>query len=219
MARSNKNNIGGSEFWLNSENLSFKEILIGSRIPEKWSKFNLIEDYYKDFIIKPVNRYVSNLYPKPEIVSINNNTIRLRQKTHAEIWVKPRNEVNVLYALDKTWQRQFYPSNIFMNNNSCFAATYKFYIPWIIDRDLNAKIEQVLDEKTCFIVDPCTFNFWKTENEEYINTGFINFQIKREGSHMLDDRYGIIDIGTPMYDVIFTLDNKDMEIFYEQYRR
>ena len=52
--------------------------------------------------------YVSHMYPKPELVSIEKNIVTLRQKTHAEIWVEPKNKN--LYALDKCHQRHFYPS-------------------------------------------------------------------------------------------------------------
>lgn len=220
MAKTVKNNIAGSEFWVNSDELTFSEILTGSRIPSKWSRFDFIYDQCANMIVKPVNGYVLNLYPKPELILINNNTVRLRQKTHAEIWVKPRKD-DALYALDKTWQRQFYPSKNIFTDDSCFLATYRFYMPWIIDQNINARIEQVLDEDTCFVIDPTIINFTQLEKVDILETHFIDFKIKKEGSHMYEGdntEYGIIGIGTPMYDIVFEINEKDIEVLREQYR-
>ena len=208
------NGMRGSEFWLNSYNLSFGEIIVGSRVPNKWSKYCLIEDIYKDKIVKPVNRYVSNLYPRPELLYIKNNTVTLRQKTHAEIWVDTKHED--LYALDKCWQRQFYPSENKINDLESFDPTYKFYMPWVIDIESLAEITPAGD---CFFTEQKTIVTKKNNiTLDFIDVPFIDFKIKRDGPHMKNDSYGIIEIGTPMYDITLNLSDQDLEKINEQYR-
>jgi hypothetical protein len=210
-----KNNIYGSEFWVNSEELSLLEILDGSAMPENWKRFNLISSAYDRFLIKPVNPYVDNLYPKPEIVSFDkeNLSIILRQRTHAEIWVEKRKES--LYALDKCWQRQFYPSKNKYEDLNCFSPTFRFYMPWIFDRERDAIVCGVDDSP--FSVKKQIVKF-KQAREEAPNN-FVDFKIKSSGKHMVNDKYGIIDIGSTMYDIHISLTEKEVEAIDEQYRK
>jgi hypothetical protein len=208
-----KNFISGSEYWLNSENLSFSEILNGSNLPDKWRRYDLLESEFDECLLRPVNRYVSNLYPRPELVHIEENNIILRQKTHAEIWVKPRTDS--LYALDKTWQRQFYPSKNRYIKDGCFDATYRFYMPWFIDSDATGYIYGCSDSP--FSVDDQVINFNKELRSSVLDAHFVDFKIKTEGKHMIDERYGIIDIGTPMYDIHITLSENNIKRIEEQY--
>ncbi len=215
MTRMTKNFINGSEFWVNSENMTLWEILSESRLPEKWKRFDLIEDIYDKCLIKPINRYVSNLYSRPEIVSIDEDEhiVILRQKTHAEIWVQP-NKKN-LYALDKAWQRQFYPSSNYYSDHECFNATYKFYVPWFIDDNIEATISNC--NGSPFKINTKNIKFSRSIMSERFPEYFVDFKIKKDGSHMLGDQYGIVDIGTPMYDIIIKLDSDQIEKVYNQY--
>lgn len=214
MSRITKDFIIGSEFWVNSANLTLWEILNESRLPDKWKRFDLIENNYKECLIKPINRYVSNLYQKPELLEINysNNTITLRQKTHAEIWVKPDHDD--LYALDKTWQRQFYPSQNKYIDEECFNPTYRFYMPWIIDDNIDVKISSCGDT---FKINNNSIKFNKTIMSDRVPEYFIDFKIKKHGPHMVNETYGIIDIGTPMYDILIKLNNYQIEQVLSQY--
>lgn len=211
-----KNNIYGSEFWLNSANLSLYDILSESRVPDKWKRFDLIEDKFLKLPIKPINRYVSNLYPIPELISIDmqNSTVMLRQKTHAEIWVEPRS--NGLYAVDKTWQRQFYPSENQYVDNNCFDATYKFYVPWFFDGNANAKVFEVIGSP--FHINSQNLIFTSKNLAESVDVNFVDFKIYKTGRHMVNSRYGIIDIGTPMYDLQISLNEEEMKAINEQYK-
>ena len=215
MSRIIKDYIVGSDFWVNSANLTLWEILSESRLPDKWKRFDLIEEIYHQSLIKPINRYVSNLYPRPELISIDidQSLVTLRQKTHAEIWVKPKN--NNLYALDKAWQRQFYPSENKNISNECFNASYKFYVPWIIDDNLNVTISSC--QNSPFKINTKSLKFNKAIMSDKFPEYFIDFNIKKEGDYMVENKYGIIDIATPMYDIIFRLSDEKIEKVYEQY--
>ena len=215
MIKDIKNNIIGSDFWLNSEELAFSEITKHSRVPERWRRFDMIDDKYKKLIIKPISTYVSELYPRPEIVFLDKNIgkVVLRQKTHAEIWVSPSEEN--LYALDKTWQRQFYPSSKKYLKEDCFIATYKFYVPWVVDDEVEAIIHGV--ESSPFSVEKQNIIFNKLDSLSVIDTNFVDFKIKMQGSHMVNSIYGIIDIGTEMYDMSITLGKEQIERLVEQY--
>lgn len=215
-----KNNISGSEFWVDSEFLNFPELEEQSFIPSKWSCYNKIGDDYDNKIIKPVNKYVLELYPKPEIIQKTNNKIVLRQKTHAEIWVEPlkRYSEETLYALDKCHQRQFYPSSFKIFSEECFLATYRFYMPWFPDLRTNIFFKNIEDEFSPFRIKDDAVVFYPPEkNDKYVNTCFIHFNIKKNGPHMKDDRYGIIDIGSPMYDMELKLDEDIIEKIANEY--
>lgn len=211
-----KNNIVGSEWWLNSEKYTWPEIVVGSRVMDAWARFNLIEPEYKNAILKPLNRYVSNLYPRPELVKIEENLAILRQRTHAEIWVDEK--ADGLYALDKTNQRQFYPSEHNHNFSECYPASYRFYVPWFIDRNIEAEIKEITDEDTAFKIIPGGIRFYQQNiNSDYIDTNFINFGIKKSGSWMLDGRRGIIPRLSAMYDIVIYLNETDMDLLRRQY--
>lgn len=213
-----KNYIVGSEFWVESENLSFYEIQRQSRLMYNWMVFRLIEPEYHNLLVKPVNRYVSNLYPRPEIVSVSNNIVTLRQKTHAEIWVEPKEE-DSLYALDKCWQRQFYPSAEKFDNAACFMPTYRFYMPWLLDKNIKATIKNCAVDNPVFTILEKTVLFNSLDlSSESIEVPFIPFKINKTGPHMKTHEYGIIDIGTPMYDIVFEVSEKDLENVIRQYR-
>jgi hypothetical protein len=207
----------GSDWWIKSANLTFSEILIGSSIPEKWSRYDLIKNDIINDIIQPVNKYVLALYPKPELISIKENIVVLRQKTHAEIWAQPSDK-NTLYLVDKTWQRQFYPSINSIENNECFSPTYRFYMPWFFYKNIDVQISSVYDEYTPFIIKSHKIiNNVPEENSLHVDTNFIDFKVKKDIVDKNNGRYGIIDIGTPMYDMSVKLTDREIVLLESQY--
>jgi hypothetical protein len=198
----NKNRIG-SEFWVNSENKSFTEIIkANTTMPGIWaSSESVIHSLYYNNILKPINGYAKTFWPKPELIK-DNEIAYLRYFTHAEIWVEPMREG--LYALDKTWQRQFYPSQLSIKSPvGFFNAVYKFYIPWILDKDLMLKIKEVEGSTFKILNETVTFN--KLNYKEDWNCDWIHFLIKSDGDHIetYHDRiYGVIPIKTPICDII-----------------
>jgi hypothetical protein len=214
---SQKNKISGSDWWVNSEELSFSDIVVESRVPHKWSRYDLVQELSKDLFIKPINKYVYSLYPRPDLVSIKDGVAHFRQKTHAEIWVKPDN-TQCLYALDKTWQRQFYPSKNKWKDPECFEATYRFYIPWIVGKNCDILIKNFSYDGDVFSVKSSVIsNVLPEKPEMFYNTNFVDFKIKKIGKHMVGDKYGIIDIGTPMYDFFVNITEEETEKVIKQY--
>jgi len=198
----NKNNMYGSKFWMNSYEKKFIDIQIESRLPKNWVNFNYL---FLDKILKPVNNYVVNFIPKPELI-IQKDSIILRQKTHAEIWFEEKN--NGLYALDKCWQRQFYPSNQPVElNDLCYLAKYKFYTPWIIDYDCSVTIKNI--DSSPFFINNKNINFIKQNIENGINPYWINFNIYKDNKYKIDSSYGIININTPICD--FVIEDKKIK--------
>lgn len=198
----NKNRIG-SEFWVNSENKSFTEIIKANiTMPKVWaSSESVLNSLYLDNILKPINGYAKSFWPKPDFIK-ENNICYLRYFTHAEIWVEPMHEG--LYALDKTWQRQFYPSELQINApKDFFNSVYKFYIPWILDKDLSLSIKEIKESPFKILNKKVSFN--KLNYKTDWNCDWIHFLIKSEGNHIerYHDRiYGIIPIKTPICDII-----------------
>ncbi len=197
----NRNRIG-SEFWINSELKSFSEIIKENKtMPGIWaSSQSVIHSLYYDNILKPINGYAKEFWPKPKIIK-DNEIVYLRYFTHAEIWFEPMPDG--LYALDKTWQRQFYPSEIYVDSlQDYFDAVYKFYIPWIFDQDLTLNIKTIKDSP--FKILNTKVNFYKLNNEDW-NCDWFHFLIKSKGSHIekYNNRiYGLIPINTPICDII-----------------
>ena len=211
-----ENGIVGSEFWVKSYNLSFSEIQTKSNVRSNWRDYLYVRDFYSGKILHPVNMYVSHMYPKPDLLSIDGNDVTLRQRTHAEIWVEPKGKF--LYALDKCHQRQFYPSKELFRNDGCFSASYRFYMPWFINKNTTLSIKNITNEFSPFVIQEKQFIFDAPKDESPIfNTEFINFSIKTTGSHMISDEYGIIDIASPMFDIIVTLEQDEIEKLKEEY--
>jgi hypothetical protein len=212
-----KNGIKGSEFWINSSNLSFLQLQNAANLMVHWRIYGYINHLCRDFAILPVNKYVLDLYPRPQILSTVGNVVTFRQRTHAEIWVQP--EEDNLYALDKCWQRQFYPSPNKMINKECFDATYRFYIPWVPHSIKEYEIKQVNDEKTPFFISNKLLQLTPPgDKTDFYETEFVDFMIKKTGSHMANDKYGIIDIGTAMYDISVEMSEEQIEKLSKQYR-
>lgn len=198
----NRNRIG-SEFWINSENKSFSEIIRANKtMPGIWaSSERVVHSLYYDNMLKPINGYAKEFWPRPELIKENNITF-LRYFTHAEIWFELTPDG--LYALDKTWQRQFYPSEVYSyDSQHCFNAVYKFYIPWIFDKNLTLNIKEI--KNSPFKILNTKVVFHKLNYREDWDCDWIHFLIKHEGSHIekYNDRiYGVIPIKTPICDII-----------------
>ena len=72
--------------WHKSKSESFLWINKRSRVPSRWLSYPEGIKGKDNDIIKPINLYVDRLYPKPKLISIDNNVVTLQQTNHAEIF-------------------------------------------------------------------------------------------------------------------------------------
>lgn len=212
-----KNYIAGSEWWVNSEALSFSQIVRQSKMPDHWARY---DSGYMDkikSILNPINRYVFSLYPRPQLLDITNNLVTLRQRTHAEIWVQDKGN-DSLYALDKCHQRQFYPSANSFESNECFRPTYRFYVPWFINKNIQVSIKSIQDEETPFHINEKIFYSSTVDRQvPYADTEFVDFKIKNTGQYYLKDGYAIINKSAAMYDMSVLLTDEEIVDLKEDY--
>jgi hypothetical protein len=200
------NNIVGSTFWINSANIDFYQIQSDSNVPTKWTKIDgVLKSKYKNKIVKPINEYSINFGIKPELI-LENGYIVLRQYTHADIWVEKKGTKH-LNALDKTWLRQFYPSDkILQNRDDCYLAQYKMYTQWIVDENIDIEIRSIPNSP--FFVFPEIIKLNKIDIKlKHIYPKWIYFLIKKQDS-MVKDGFFIIENNTPAFDIII----KDKDI-------
>jgi hypothetical protein len=187
----------GSKYWINSEDKDFGTLVSESKMIPEFSDSSKLKNLgYENKILVPINPYVEYFYPKPELIKTNTGII-LRQKTHAEIWVEYRGEY--LYMVDKCWQKQFYPSkNIYDNlNNENF---YRFYVPWSIECNNSFEIKS---NSNVFNIYTKLITFCKRDfNAQFVNTPFVDFTIIKNGPHMKNLKYGIVNLETDMYDIV-----------------
>jgi hypothetical protein len=125
-----------------------------------------------------------------------------------------------LYALDKTWQRQFYPSDINADApDGCFNAIYKFYVPWIIDKDIECAVYGIEDSP--FKILGNSVKFKKLDDSLIWNVDWFHFAIKNSGDHVQEyhgDTYGIIELGSNICDVVID-DHEVVEELRKQYEQ
>jgi hypothetical protein len=192
------------DIWYNSADPSFVEINSKSRVPHKWLTYKNISSAG---ILKPINKYVEVLYPKPKLVSVSDKEIILRYFTHADIYlIEDISGHKGFYNVDRPWIRQYYNT---VNEKEipplCFPGHYKFYIPWIVDYNVAAKVAESPDSS--FLIHDQDYFFRSIgEHEEFVEPGFVKFNFKRRGGHMNSQDFGIIRRGSPMFDITLATD-------------
>ena len=208
-----------SDFWVNSANLSFSEIVNGSNCRRLYVEYQYVlsNDVVKNSILKPINDYAYHLYKAPDLVKYEDGYAYLRQRTHAEILIR-KNYKDGLYFLDRPWIRQFYPSVEKFKAENCFLVIHKVYCPWFIDLEREYEVLQVKDEYTPFVIKSVELSKVET-NIAIIEPNFVHFLIKKSGEHMIDPGHGKISIGTPIYDIKIKLSHTEYEELIEFYRR
>jgi hypothetical protein len=212
--------INNFNIWYETEDPNFIDISIRSNIPRNWLSYQaILRGANKDSVIKPINRYVERLVPAPELVSIENNIVRLRQGNHAEVFLLER-EDGSFYNVDRPWMRQYYNTDqsAYDTPAECFPGAYKFYIPWILDEHVSISIEPVKDSP--FYVYPQTINCYPIPNIlEYLHPFFVPFHFKRIGDHMVTEQFGKIRRQSPMFDMVFAANDiliERVRKFYEE---
>jgi len=207
------------DVWYKTNDPVFSQISKDSRLPEKWISYSKVANgKYKDSIIKPINSYVESLYPKPQLLSIDGNTIRLRQTNHAEFFLLEKKD-GTFVNMDRPWMRQYYnTAESHMPMAGCFLGTFKFYAPWYIDEEVTVSYENS-DDSPFYIYNKESCHERVLEGTDYLEPDFISFHFKRVGPHMVNDRFGKIRRDSPMFDIVFQADDIIVERvrkFYEQ---
>jgi hypothetical protein len=208
------------EIWYETNDPNFIQLNLDSFVPEHWLNYSQVPNgKYKNSIIKPINKYVENLYDAPDLVSISNNLVRLRQKTHAEIMLVQKTKK--LVTIDRPHIRQYYNTAVpYPVPENCFDKVFKFYVPWVIDADVSVKFENVLDESPFFIYDQL-WNFNSIpEKTKYIQPFLVPFSFKKEGPDMREPgKFGLFPVGSPMFDMVFEADDIIIEKIKEFYEK
>ena len=217
--------------WHKSKSESFLWINNRSRVPASWLSYKKGIRNYQDSILKPINLYASRLYSKPKLIDISNNIVTLQQVNHAQIFIvtSPKilatmqgsngNDDRLVWNLDRPWIRQYYRSNkeVFADSNICFNEVFRFYVPWVVDKNIDIQIKQAEDSP--FIILENKIKFEKiSDAAQQLDPPFVYFQFKKIGRHMIDEDYGKIDRLSPMYNMVFEADDimiKEIRRFYE----
>jgi hypothetical protein len=98
--------------------------------------------------------------------------------------------------------------------------TYRFYIPWFINKNIQISIDPVEDEATPFYTNKKKFVSSLIEpSTPYADTEFVDFKIKNFGKYSLKDGYGIISKNTAMYDMSAILTDEEVETLKEYYEK
>ena len=202
-----------SKTWLDMKDMDFIEIVNGSNIPfEEWKSFqNVISSDHGGNILKPVNRYVDYFGIKPDFKKIEDGHYSIKYKTYSEIFLRIKKN-NKLYAVEKSWLRQFYPSSNTYNIDNVGLLSdsiYRFYIPWFIDYDMKYDVVPATDSGSFKIFKTSGFFYSTNRSCRIKNTGFVDFCFTNSKNHMIKDDLGLIKRGTPMYE-IHIYPNKDI---------
>jgi hypothetical protein len=209
--------------WYDSYDPSFIEISKKSFVPEKWLTYqNIDHDKFSSSFIKPINKYAQKLYPKPELVSIHQGLVRLRQRNHAEILLldKAKNYKNLFRNIDRPHVRQYYQTRIeYPESKECFDPAYIFYTPWFLDENISVLFEQP-EEDSPVKVYQTSASFKKQPAESfYVEPKFVPFRFKKVGPHMSSENMGKIKRGSAIFDIVFQADDiliERVRDFYEK---
>jgi hypothetical protein len=186
--------------WQNSKTESFLDINKKSNIKDEWLVYSRIKDSsFKDSILKPINLYVKMLYPAPILISDLGSSIILQQRTHAEIFLLQKPDE--FYNVDRPHMRQYYLSDQkLLNNKECFPETFRFYLPWVIDADIDVSILQ--PENSPFLIQEGSLSFRGIDQTtEYIDPPMIYFNFKSIGDHMVEKDFAKIKRLSPICNI------------------
>ena len=200
---------------------NFLEICQKSLVPMDWVMFDKISPEFHESILKPINKYVEYLYPPPELISISESEIVLRQRTHADIYILENDEMG-FYNIDRPWIRQYYRTAMkFPEIPGCFnQEAYKFYVPWVLDENTAVKYRPVHNSAIVAVGMDSNFN-GIPQGLKGINPPMVPCYFKKEGKHMKDNELGIIKRGEPIFDMIITSNaiiESRVRSFYANYR-
>ncbi len=203
--------------WYTTKDPVFSEMCKKSRVPQKWYEYKYLSDQSKNSLIKPINRYVEQIYIKPELVSIDGNTVRLRQGNSAQFFLKQRPKD--FYNIDRFWMRQYYKTEDQADVPPvCWEETFKFFVPWYIDADVLVRYERP-DVDSPFLIQESESKHTAVKNDTIVlEPDFVRFNFKKQGSHMVEqNEFGKIKLNQPMFDMVFECNDIMIERVKEYY--
>jgi hypothetical protein len=206
-----------SDSWAQMGNMSFPEILVYSKMFPEWAEWRFVLETYRNDLLKPVDMYVHHFGVKPKVIRESPNIAIIKYYTYADILFQipdpPMGHIGIFesrpmdgmfYSTDKCWQRQFYPVDNFANTNTeelISNRQFKFYIPWIVDEDMEYIIVNGNDHSP-FRIEEGTGSFTKSSQNDIIkNTNFVNFYFKKLPENMVADTCGVIERGSYMFEL------------------
>jgi hypothetical protein len=226
-----------SDSWYEMSHMNFSEILQYIGMYNSWKNWDevLKNKKYKKSILKPINMYVGNFSSKPELIKKSKNEITLKYYTHADILFlipdpslgylgifKSKPIYAIFYATDKLWLRQFYPSNNTYKIQDDFKISdrvFKFYIPWILDIDIEYTIKNI-EENPSFGILEKNGVFTKTDKDVIIKeANFVDFYFTKSKNHMVDDLVGIVKKGTYMFELDIKADKSTIKKIINHYEK
>lgn len=205
--------------WDSTIDPNFIDICAKSKIPDRWVSYRRIssDKKYTGSVLKPINKYVESLYPPPKLISIDDKEIRLRQFSHAEVFILVNSDVEKF--LDRPWMRQFYKSGqLAQPDEECFDNVFAAYTPWVIDLDVTVDFKIPTEEETAYKILECQRDFYKIpERTEYLEPQMIPFRFKKIGKHMQDQEFGKVKKDSAIYDMVIprndTIEQKVKEFY------
>jgi hypothetical protein len=197
---------GESESWLKMNTTSFPDIVKQLNLIEEWKYWSDVKknQEYLNKTLVPINMYSAHFSKRPKIGMSKNNTLLLDYYTYSDIFLYIRNDT--FYAVEKAWQRQFYPSieTDSDHNEEIFSRKFRFYLPWIINE--NVKYDVISNSFENFFIKEGSGFFKKTSDfDKYKDTDFIDFYFKNT---IGNNGYKIIKSDSYM----FTLEIKDLDV-------
>jgi hypothetical protein len=213
--------------WYDTPDPDFVEISLKSLLQPGWLDYRpVMRGENGANPMRPLSNYVENIGHKPSLVSIVGNTARIRFYLYADIYLNMDKQTEELYHVDRTWMRQYYLTKKVIDDTEgqCFDGTFKFFVPWFLDENVEVSYEPCSDVESPVLVEPFT-DFWHKPiiNSEaiskpmFLSPHFVYFKFKKHGSHMKDEDFGIARRGAPIFDILVTVSDIIIERIKEQY--
>jgi hypothetical protein len=217
--------------------MNFEQIVNFSNLLPKWKNWSYVKNNkpYKKSILKPVNMYVANFSEPPEVVKISETKVYLRYRNYADILVQIADPMmghkgifksnpisRLLYATDKCWLRQFYPSsNIYNINkkNPMSDRVFKMFIPWFLDMDIKYTIETNLENSSIVVIKKEDYFTKTNENVIIKEANFVDFYFTKSDMHMEDSICGLIKRGSYLFDIQIEADKKTIKKIARGYEK
>jgi hypothetical protein len=226
-----------SESWGLMSNMSFEQIVNFSNLLPKWKNWSYVKNNkaYKKAILKPVNMYVANFSEPPEVIKISDTQIYLRYSNYGDILIQiadpmmghkgifKSNPINsLLYATDKCWLRQFYPSSNVYNIdkiNPMSDRVFKMFIPWFLDMDIKYTVKTNSENSSIVAIEKEDYFTKTNENVIIKEANFVDFYFTTSDKHMEDSICGLIKKGSYLFDIQIESDKKTIKRIIGEYEK